>query len=43
VRLADSSEVVVRKISSGEKHSKIESGQNIKVGWQTDHARLHIN
>ncbi|MDG2313069.1 MAG: ABC transporter ATP-binding protein [Alphaproteobacteria bacterium] len=43
VRLADNSEVVVRKISSGENHSKIESGQNIKVGWQTDHARLHIN
>ena len=43
VRLQDNSEVVVREISNRENHSKIEAGQNIKVGWHTDQARLHIN
>jgi ABC-type Fe3+/spermidine/putrescine transport system ATPase subunit len=42
VRLPDGSEVVVREMSDEPGNDKLESGQAITVGWQTDRARLHL-
>ena len=42
MRLPDGSEVVVREMSDEPGNDKLESGQAITVGWQTDRARLHL-
>lgn len=42
VRLPDGSEVVARVMSDEPGNDKLEAGQAITVGWQTDRARLHL-
>lgn len=43
IRLPQGSEIVVRRISEGQSKTRFEPGQQVKVGWEIDHARLHTS
>ncbi len=41
VRLPNGTEVAVRQISEGQGGTRFEPGQDVKIGWHTERARLH--
>ncbi len=43
VRLANGSEIIVRRLSNTESDAKFVSGQTVSISWRTENAQLHID